>query len=156
MGSHSSWKKNYSLKVINVFFFGYSKDLKVYKLLQPHSNEIINERYVKFDENILACRSNSVIVSFFTCEPSSNFVPPSLHMLVSFQNDETKDQNPPLSTHIPLDESIEYELAPTPHFENGSIQDMKPSMTLSLILQTNVILIDSSSDPLFWLNLRDS
>jgi hypothetical protein len=32
-------------------FFLYSKDAKSYKLLQPHSNEIIIIRDVKFDEN---------------------------------------------------------------------------------------------------------
>ena len=35
-------------------FFGYSEDVKGYKLLQPHSNEIIIRIDVKFDENILA------------------------------------------------------------------------------------------------------
>jgi hypothetical protein len=37
-----------------VYFVGYSEDVKGYKLLQPHSNEIIIGRDVKFDENILA------------------------------------------------------------------------------------------------------
>jgi hypothetical protein len=33
-------------------FVGYFEDVKGYKLLQPHSNEIIIKRDVKFDENI--------------------------------------------------------------------------------------------------------
>ena len=36
-------------------FVGYSKDVKGYILLQPHSHDIIIRRDVKFDENPLAC-----------------------------------------------------------------------------------------------------
>jgi hypothetical protein len=43
-------------------FFGYFEDVKGYRLLQSHCNEIIIRRDVKFDENILACEPNSMIV----------------------------------------------------------------------------------------------
>jgi hypothetical protein len=43
-------------------FVGYSKDVKGYKLLQPHSNEIIIRRDVKFDENLLAYEPNSTFL----------------------------------------------------------------------------------------------
>jgi hypothetical protein len=45
-------------------FVGYSKGVKGYRLLQPHCNEIIIRRDVKFDENLLACELNSTIVFF--------------------------------------------------------------------------------------------
>jgi hypothetical protein len=46
-------------------FVGYSEDVKGYRLLQPHCNEIIIRRDVKFDENLLACEPNSHDCSFF-------------------------------------------------------------------------------------------
>jgi hypothetical protein len=52
-------------------FVGYFEDVKGYRLLQPHCNEIIIRRDVKFDENILACEPNSTIVPSSACEPSS-------------------------------------------------------------------------------------
>ena len=47
-------------------FVGYSEDVKVYRLFQPHCNEIIIRRYVKFDENILSCEPNLVFVPSLT------------------------------------------------------------------------------------------
>jgi transposase InsO family protein len=49
-------------------FVGYSEDVKGYRLLQPHCNEIIIRRDVKFDENLLAYEPNSVIVPSSACE----------------------------------------------------------------------------------------
>jgi hypothetical protein len=96
-------------------FVGYSEDVKGYKLLQPHSNEIIIRRDVKFDENILACEPNSTFVPSSTCDPSSTFVPSSIPILVSSSSDDdSEDENPPLPTHLPPDESIEHEPAPAP------------------------------------------
>jgi hypothetical protein len=42
-------------------FVGYSKYVKGYRLLQSHCNEIIIIRDVKFDKNIVACKSNSML-----------------------------------------------------------------------------------------------
>jgi hypothetical protein len=42
-------------------FVGYYEDGKGYRLLQPHCNEIIIRRDVKFDENVLACKPNSIL-----------------------------------------------------------------------------------------------
>jgi hypothetical protein len=96
-------------------FVGYSEDVKGYKLLQPHSNEIIIRRDVKFDENILACEPNSTFVPSSAYEPSSTFVPYSVPILVSSSlDDDSEDENPPPPAHLPLDESIEHEPAPTP------------------------------------------
>jgi hypothetical protein len=95
-------------------FVGYSEDVKGYTLLQPHCNEIIIRRDVKFDENVLAYEPNSTIVPSLACKPSSTFVPSYVHILVSSSDDDNKDENPPLPTHLPLDESIEPEPAPTP------------------------------------------
>jgi hypothetical protein len=48
------------------------------------------------------------------CEPSSTFVPSYVPTLVSSSsNDDSEDENPPLLDHLPLDESIEFEPAPT-------------------------------------------
>jgi hypothetical protein len=87
---------------------------KVARLLQPHCNEIVIRRYVKFDENILACKPNLVIVPSSSCEPSSMFVPYFVHILVSSSDDDREDENPPLPAHLPPYESIELEPTPTP------------------------------------------
>src|ERR1700722_16593423 len=55
-------------------FFGYSEYVKGYRLLQPHCNEIIIRRDVKFDENILACEPNLTIVPSSSYKPSLYFV----------------------------------------------------------------------------------
>jgi hypothetical protein len=105
-------------------FVGYSKDVKGYRLLQPHCNEIIIRRDVKFDENILACEPNSVFVPSLACapnstvvssstrEPSSMFVPYSV--LVSYSYDDNEDENPPPPSHLPPDDSFEPEPTPAP------------------------------------------
>jgi hypothetical protein len=55
-------------------FVGYSEDVKGYRLLQPHCNEIIIRRDVKFDENLLACELNSMFVPSLACNPNSTIV----------------------------------------------------------------------------------
>jgi hypothetical protein len=81
-------------------FVGYFEYVKVYRLLQPHCNEIIIRRDVKFDENLLACEPNSVIVPFSACEPSSAFVPSFVPILVSSSDDDREDENPPSPSHL--------------------------------------------------------
>ena len=95
-------------------FVGYSKDVKGYRLLQPHCNEIILRRDVKFDENLLVCKPNSTVVTSSTCETSSTFVPSSVPILVSSSDDDNEDENPPPPTHLPPYESFEPELTPVP------------------------------------------
>jgi hypothetical protein len=51
-------------------FVDYSEYFKGYILLQPHCNEIIIRRDVKFDENLLACKPNSTIVPSLAYDPS--------------------------------------------------------------------------------------
>jgi hypothetical protein len=58
-------RKYFQPKSQKCIFFLYSEDVKGYKLLQPHSNEIIIRRDVKFDENLLACEHNSTFVPYF-------------------------------------------------------------------------------------------
>jgi hypothetical protein len=91
-------------------FVGYSEDVKCYTLLQSHCNEIIIRRDVKFDENLLVCKPNSIIVPSSACEPSLNFVP--CYDLVSYSDDDNEDENPPPPAHPPRDDSFEPELAP--------------------------------------------
>jgi hypothetical protein len=95
-------------------FVGYSEDVKGYRLLQPHCNEIIIRRYVKFDENLLAYEPNLTIVPSSTCEPSSTFIPSSVPILVYSSDDDNEDENPPPHAHLPPDESSEPEPTPTP------------------------------------------
>jgi hypothetical protein len=83
--------------------------VKGYKLLQPNSNEIIIRRDVKFDENLLACEPNLLFVSSSAYESSSMFVPFFVLIHVSSSNDDSEDEDPPLSAHLPLDESIEHQ-----------------------------------------------
>ena len=91
---------------------GYFEDVRGYKLLQPHCNEIIIRRDVKFDENILASKPNSTIVPSLAREPSSTFVPSFAPILVSSLDDDNEDENPPPPSHPPPDDSFEPEPAP--------------------------------------------
>jgi hypothetical protein len=95
-------------------FVGYSEDVKGYRLLQPHCNEIIFRRDVKFDENLLSYEPNSTIVPSSTCDPSSAFVPSFVPNLVSYSNDDSEDENPPPPADLPPYESFEPEQAPVP------------------------------------------
>jgi transposase InsO family protein len=95
-------------------FVGYSEDVKGYRLLQPHCNEIILRRDVKFDENLLACEPNSAGVPSLACEPSSADVPSSVPILDSSSDDESEGENTPPPADIPPDESFEPEQAPVP------------------------------------------
>jgi hypothetical protein len=97
-------------------FVGYSEDVKGYRLLQPHCNEIIIRRDVKFDENI--SWPASLIRRLCLLRPASHlqhFVPYFVPIMVSSSSDDdSEDENPPPPTHLPPDESIEHEPAPTP------------------------------------------
>jgi hypothetical protein len=95
-------------------FVGYSEDFKGYKILQPHCNEIIIRRDVKFDENLLVYKPNSTIVPSSTYDPSLVFVPSFVPILVSSSYDDSEDENPPPYAHLPPDESIEPEPTLTP------------------------------------------
>jgi hypothetical protein len=105
-------------------FVGYSEDVKGYRLLQTHCNEIIIRRDVKFDENILACEPNSVFVPSLACKPNSTVVPSSTYepslmfvpssVLVSSSDDDSEDENPLPPAHLPPNESFEPELTPAP------------------------------------------
>ena len=81
-----------------------------YRLPQLHSHDIIIRRDVKFDENLLAYEPNLAGVPSLACKPNSVIVPSfsssSSNFLDRFQNsafdDDSKDENPPLPTHVPL------------------------------------------------------
>jgi hypothetical protein len=95
-------------------FVGYYEDVKGYRLLQPHCNEIILRRDVKFDENLLACEPNSAGVPSSAFEPSLAVVPSSVSILDSSLDDDSENENPPLPADIPPDDSFEPEQAPVP------------------------------------------
>ena len=87
-------------------FVGYSEDVKGCRLLQPHSNNVIIRRYVKFDENLLAYDPNSAVVPSLACESDLTIVPSSTSnffdrfpTLVS--DDDNEDENPYPPAHIP-------------------------------------------------------
>ena len=58
-------------------FVGFLEDVKGFRLLLPHSHDIIIRKDVKFDENLLACNPNLAGVSSLACEPDSAIVPSS-------------------------------------------------------------------------------
>jgi hypothetical protein len=146
-------------------FVGYSEDVKGKRLLQPHFNEIIIRRDVKFDKNILAFEPNSASVPSLVCEPNSAFVPSSdcepssmflsSHVLVSSSDDDSEDENPPSLSHLPPDESFEPTPAPSPSLPSGSFQRKKQLVILLMILRIIVGHVHSFSDPLlFWLKFQ--
>jgi hypothetical protein len=110
-------RKTLQPKSEKCIFVGYSEDVKGYILLQPHCNEIIIRRDVKFDENILACEPNSVCVPSLAYEPNSMFehfsaCDPS-SVLVSSPDDDSEDENTPPPAQLPPDESFEPKPTPT-------------------------------------------
>jgi hypothetical protein len=109
-------RKELQPKSEKCIFVGYCEDVKGYILLQPHCNEIILRRDVKFDENLLACERNSTVVPSSACEPSLAFVPTFVPILASSLDDDSEDENPPPPADLPLDESFEPEQAPVPPF----------------------------------------
>jgi hypothetical protein len=88
-------------KTEKCIFVGYYEDVKGYRIFQPHCNEIIIRRDVKFDENFLACEPNSAIVPSSACDPSifCAFVPSSIPIMVSSSDDDSEDKNPPSPAH---------------------------------------------------------
>lgn len=76
-----------------MYFFGYSEDVKGYRILPLKSKNVIIRRDVKFIENISAY------------EPSSTDVPPlsisSTFENISSSDDESKDDNPPPPSQNP-------------------------------------------------------
>ena len=93
-------------------FFGYSKDVKGYRLILPHSHDIIIRRDVKFDENLLACEPNLAGMPSLACEPDSVIVPSSSSSFLDkfptpVFDDDSEDENPPLPSHV-------FPLAPAP------------------------------------------
>ena len=58
-------EKHCNLKIEKCIFVGYSEDVKGYRLLQPHSHDIIIRIDVKFDENLLAYEPNLAGVPCF-------------------------------------------------------------------------------------------
>jgi hypothetical protein len=109
-------RKSLHPKSEKCIFVGYSEDVKDYRLIQPHCNEIIIIRDIKFDENLLACEPNSSFVPSLACEPNSAFVPslaykPSLKIvpssiLVSYSDYDFENETPPPPAHLPPEESI--------------------------------------------------
>jgi hypothetical protein len=99
----------YNLKVRSVFLLDILKTSKFTDLFT------IFIRDVKFDENLLAYKPNSMFDPSLPCEPYSTFVPYFIPIVIySSSGDVSEDENPPLTTHIPLYEYIEHEPTPTP------------------------------------------
>jgi hypothetical protein len=114
---HIPYEKRKALqpKSEKCIFVGYSEDVRGYRILQPHSNEIIIRGDVKFDETLLACNPNSTFVPSSTCDPSSTSMPYFFPILISSSSDDdSEDENPPPHAHLASYESIEHETAPIP------------------------------------------
>ena len=101
-------KKALQPKSEKYIFVGYSEDVKGYRLIQPHSHDIITRRYVKFDENLLAFEPNFAGVPSLAWKPDSVIVPfySYSNFLGKFptpvSDDDSEDENPPPPIHIPL------------------------------------------------------
>jgi transposase InsO family protein len=136
-------------------FVGYSEDVKGYRLLQPHCNEIIIRRDVKFDENLLACEPNSAIVPSSACEPSS-----VLCLLLFLFWFLLQMMTVRMKIHLHLLTFLQMSpLNLNQHqfhrFLDGSVQHEKQLVVLSVILQISVEHVHSSSEPLlFWLKFQ--
>ena len=66
-------------------FVRYFEDVKGYRLLQPHSNDIIIRRDVQLYENISCYNPNSTSMPFVSYDPSSVLVPvstPNFHLIM--------------------------------------------------------------------------
>ena len=136
-------------------FVGYSEDVKGYRLLQPHSHDIIIRRDVKFNKNILACEPNLVGVSSLACEPDSTIVPSSSSSsnfcdrfpTLGF-DDDSEDENPPLPAHVSP-------IAPAPILPQWVYSTCEAVGDLAVILEINNEHVLSFSEPLlFWLKFR--
>ena len=79
-------------------FVGYSEDVKGYRLIEPHSHDIIIRRDVKFYENLLACEPDSTFVPS-SSSSSSNFL--DMFPTLVF-DDDSEDENQPSPAHVPL------------------------------------------------------
>ena len=108
--AHISDEKRKSLQPESekCIFVGYYEDVKGYRLLQPHSHDIIIGRDVKFDENILTYEPNFACVPSLACNPDSVIVPSSSSSFSFFDrfpnpvsDDDSEDENPPSSAHVP-------------------------------------------------------
>jgi transposase InsO family protein len=136
-------------------FVGYSEDVKGYRLLQPHCNEIILRRDVKFDENLLACEPNSAGVPSSACEPSLAVVPSSFLFWILLQMMTVR-----MKIHLHLLTFLQMiPLNLNKHqfhrFLDGSIQHEKQLVILLVILQISVGHVHSSNEPLlFWLKFQ--
>ena len=98
--SDEKWK-SLQPKSEKCIFVGYSKDVKGYRLLQPHSNDVIIRRDVKFDENLLAYEPNLVGVPSLACEPDLTIVPSSTsNFLEKFPTPVSDDENTALLAHV--------------------------------------------------------
>jgi hypothetical protein len=101
--------KHCNLKVRSVYLLVILKMLKVIDFFNHIVMKLLLEEMFKFDENLLACEPNSMIVPSSACDPSLMFVPSFVPILVSSSDDDSEDENPPPHAHLPLDESFEPE-----------------------------------------------
>jgi hypothetical protein len=145
-------------------FVGYSVDFKGYRILQPHCTEIIIRRDVKFDENILSSKPNLTFVTYLAYEPNSTFVPSSTashlrHLCLPLFWFLLQMMTMRMKIHLCLLTFLQmsslnlnqYQLQ-LHHFLDGSVQNEKPLVILSVILHISIKHVHSSSVPLlFWL-----
>ena len=107
--AHISDEKRKALqpKSEKCIFIGYLEDVKGYRILQPHSHDIVIRRDVKFDENLLAYEPNLAGVPSLAREPDSTIVPSSSssnlfdRFPTPVSDGDSEDENPPPPAHIP-------------------------------------------------------
>ena len=136
-------------------FVGYSEDVKGYRLLQPHSHDIIIRRDVKFNENLLACEPNLAGVPSLACKLDSTIVPSSSssssfldRFRTPVSDDDSEGENPPPPSHVPP-------IAPAPILPRWVRSTCEAAGDLVGDPRTNVEHILSSNKPLlFWLKFQ--
>ena len=136
--AHIPYEKRKALqpKSEKCIFVGYFGDVKGYRIIQPHSHDIIIRRDVKFDENLLACEPNLAGVPFLACKPDwwmcillllpaslTGFQLQFLMMTVRMK----------IHLHLPMF----LQLHQHQYFLDGSIQHVKQLVILSMILEIN-------------------
>jgi hypothetical protein len=146
-------------------FVGYSEDVKAYRLLQTHCNEIMIRRDVKFDENLLAYEPNSTFFPSLACEPNLAVVPssayepysmfvPSFVLVYSLDDDNTDENPPPLLTFLQMS-PLNLNQHQLHLFLDGFVQHEKKLVILLMILQINVRHVHNSNEPLLlWLKFQ--
>jgi hypothetical protein len=106
--------KHCSLKVRSVYLLVIMKMSKVIDFFNHIVMKLLLEEMLNLMKISWPVSLIRAIVPSSACKPSSTFVPSFVPIMVSSSDDDSEDENPPLPTHLPLDESFETKLTLAP------------------------------------------